>query len=236
MIRNLIFYCYPVRGSVWSWHVPRLLERLEVWNGRRLLVVAIDERTENLSTVFDTFARLDAEVLVRENDPKLGETAHFIDTLGLLESEREDEATFYAHAKGVTRKGAYLEPVLNWSRLMYDANLSRPALVDRKLAESPAVGCLRWEHEPPRRGWCFAGTFFWLRHSALFTRDWRRIDRGFYGVEDYPGAQFEKKESYCLGGSGTTPENLYAGCVDTAFSDRILKAIDEEERQCTKAS
>lgn len=223
MRRNLIFYCYPIRGSVWFWHIPRLIERLPVFNGRRLVVISVDDRTEDPDTVVRAFSPLGAETLIRRNDPKLAETAHFIEALSMVESRRDDEATFYAHAKGVTRKWAEIGAVLGWSGFMYDANLSRPELVDRKLEAFSMVGCLKWKHsDRDRMGWSYAGTFFWARHSALFSRDWRRIDSSNYGVEDYPGLQFPVKDGFCLAGEGTSPLDLYQGCADRKFLDKLM--------------
>jgi hypothetical protein len=235
VLKNLLFYCYPVRGTVWSWHIPRLLEHRRVFTGRKLVAVAIDEKTENPSVVLRTFAPLEAEITFVENDEKKGETAHFVNLLGLLKSEKDDEATFYAHAKGVTRHGQELNGVLNWSWLMYEAALRFPALVEQKLREKAIVGSLRYDHVAPRKGWCYAGTFFWLKHSALFRRDWRRIDDTFYGVEDYPGVQFKPDEGYCLTPSSPSPSDLYAGAITRDFIEKTVEELSKENKKCIRA-
>lgn len=235
MIRNLIFYCYPIRETIWPWHVDRLIERRGAWNGRRIIVVALDDRTDAEWLVRTKFAPLEAEVLVRKNVQKFGEQAHFIDTLELLESQRSDEATFYAHAKGVMRNGPMLVPVQRWSELMYRANLDFPALVERRLQGFGTVGCLRWRHEKPRIGWCWAGTFFWLRHDAIFSRNWMKIDRSVYGVEDYPGRHFEIEEGSCLTDEQVHPIDLYSGIIDNEFISGTVALLAEEEAGCILA-
>jgi hypothetical protein len=236
VIRNLIFYCYPIRETIWPWHVDRLLERRNTWNGRRIVVLALDDRTDKEDVVRAKFAPLEAEILIRKNDSGLAETAHFIDTLALLESKSDDEATFYAHAKGVTRNGPMFVPVQRWSELMYRACLDFPALVERRLGKFGTVGCLRWRHvpHPSRKGWCWAGTFFWVRHGALFTRDWRKIDRAIYGVEDYPSRQFKVEEGYCLTDEQVHPISLYTGIIDEKFIARTVASLATEEAECIR--
>jgi len=235
MVRNLLFYCYPVRGTSWAWHVPRLLEHRRVFTGRKIITVSIDEKTENPNVVLRTISPLEAEVRFVENDEKLGEAAHFVDLLGLVKSEKEDEATFYAHAKGVTRHGKDLVPILNWSWLMYEAALRFPELVDQKLKKAGVVGSLRYQHVAPRSGWCFAGTFFWFKHSALFRRDWKKIDETFYGVEDYPGVQFKLDESHCLTPLSPGPNELYSGAITNEFIEKAVEDLSKENRQCIRA-
>ena len=237
MIRNLLFYCYPVRETIWPWHVDRLLERKSIWNGRRIIVLALDGRTDLESDVRARFEPVEAEILVRKNDPSLGEKAHFIDTLSLLKSTRSDEATFYAHAKGVTRKGPELEAVRSWSSLMYRCCLDFPALIERRLGQFATVGCLRWNHHyHSRTGWCWAGTFFWVRHDALFSRNWKDIDQSKYGVEDYPGRHFKIDEGSCLTMEHVEPVQLYTGTINEQFIKNAAAMLAEEEKLCIPAS
>lgn len=234
MIRNLLFHCYPIKGTVWPWHVSQLLKYQQVWNGRRIVILALDERTAPEDELRAQFAPFDAEILIRRNNPALAETAHFIETLGLLASTRADEATFYAHAKGVTRTQPTQEPVRRWSELMYKATLSFPKVIEHRLSKVGTVGCLRWTHRPTdipfRSGWCWAGTFFWMRHDLLFSRDWRKIEQKVYGVEDYPSWQFSKEESSCLTREQILPHDLYYGAVNDAFTREVMQALETENR------
>jgi hypothetical protein len=232
-LRNLLFHCYPVRETLWPWHVERLLAYRPIWNGRRIVVLALDEKTAPEDELRAAFAPMDAEILVRRNIPALAETAHFVEALGRLASLRSDETTFYAHAKGVTKTEKFREPVRRWTDLLYRATLSFPDLIDRRLELYGTVGCLRWTHlkvKPLRTGWCWAGTFFWVRHDLLFARDWRRIAQEVYGVEDYPSWQFSRDESSCLTREEITPEELYGGIVDKRFIDETMIPLELENR------
>jgi hypothetical protein len=226
VIRNLIFYCYPVKGTVWEWHAEQLKKYKSAWNGRRILVLSLDHMTVPEEKAREHFASLEAEVLIRKNHRHLHETAHFIEALSLLESRRSDEATFYAHAKGITRTGGMLEAMKRWSTLMYEANLSFPELIERKLSTFAAIGCLRWRLDRTPKKWCYAGTFFWLRHDAIFSKNWRDISQEKYGVEDYPGRHLEMRESCCLTLEQVPPISLYEGWIN----EQMIKSTVEKLR------
>ena len=51
MRRNLLFYLYPRKGSIWPWHVEQLLKYRQAWNGRRIVTIAVDESTDTQETV-----------------------------------------------------------------------------------------------------------------------------------------------------------------------------------------
>lgn len=223
MIRNLLFHCYPVKGTIWPWHVEQLLKYRPVWNGRRLIVVVTDHTTDPIDQVLKAFAPLECELFVTRNQSFMSETYHFIEALSILQSDKDDEATFYAHSKGVTRKGA-LEPIVQrWSDIMYRLNLKRPDLVDKRLRQYPTVGSLRIRMPHGGSSWCFAGTFFWLRHDALFSRNWRDVMMERYGVEGYPGRHFKFEESYSFNPECVPPMSLYNGWI----SEDVIKSWEK---------
>jgi hypothetical protein len=200
MRRNLFFHLYPKAKTFWRWHVEQLVRYAPVWNGRRVIVVVTDDWTESQAEVRSQLAPLCAEIFFLPNDMKLGEVRHFVKILSMLESKDPEEATFYAHGKGVSRD-SMLPAIQMWSKAMYDLNLSMPEVIDRKLQVKPAVGAFRVRIQHSGAPWCFAGTFFWLQHSALFSRKWREVEQGRWGVEGYPGRHFKFEESF-----STTPD------------------------------
>ena len=213
MIRNLLFHCYPLKGSVWRWHAEQVAKYLPAWNGRRILVIVEDHLTEKTTDVIEAFKPLEAEVLVRENHRHLHEVAHFIEAFGKLESLNPDEATFYAHAKGVTRRGPDEDAVKTWSDAMYRLCLKRVDLIERRLADYPTVGSLRQTIVHAGASWCFAGTFFWLRHDAIFSRSWQDVAMERYGIEGYPGRHFTIDQSWSMNPEMPTPSMLYNGWI-----------------------
>jgi len=209
MKRNLLFHLYPKKESIWRWHVDRLLEYRSAWNGRRIITVVMDKETESKAVVTEALERLDAEVSFERNDRELGETRLFIETLGRLESRDPDEATFYAHAKGVTRTGKQVDAIRDWCRAMYILNLESIPSIERLLQKYPAIGCFRHAIKHGGSSWCYAGTFFWLKHRDLFMRNWRRIEKSLYGVEGYPGMHFRWGEMGRLTQDNVGPQWLY---------------------------
>ncbi len=218
MKRNLLFHLYPKKESIWRWHVEQLMKYRHVWNARRIVTVVLDNETETPSTVAEALWPLEAEVAFERNDPKLGEARLFLETLGRLRSLDLEEATFYAHGKGVWREKRYTPAMQAWSRAMYVLLLEHPDAVDRLLHRYGAVGCFRHRIQIDISPSCFAGTFFWLRHYDLFTRDWRRIGSGRHGVEGYPGVHFRWEELGSLTPDNLTPQWLY----DTGVTDELI--------------
>jgi len=176
VIRNLVYYVFPIRGSIWNWNVDKVLKYWDGFTGRKIICITTDEATEKAETVKDKFASHGAEFLIDQNDPRLCETKTFIPALSLLESQRGDEITFYAHAKGVTRSGEVLTHVQSWADGMYEVNLRYLDVIDRILSKYSSAGCFL--HESVNHAWSdwhYSGTFFWFKHSALFSKNWKKI-------------------------------------------------------------
>jgi SAM-dependent methyltransferase len=217
MKRNLLYYLYPKKWSIWPWHIEQLLKHQSAFNGRKIIVIAVDNHTVHQNKILPILAPLSAELLWVHNDPGLGETRHFLEKLALLESKDPNEATFYAHAKGVTQSGAWLAGAVSWSKAMYELNLGNVAAVEKALSTYSSLGCFRHLINHAGAPWCYAGTFFWFKHSALFSRTWRKIEQSRFGVEGYIGQHFR------WGQMGTfTPDNvgpvwLYNGGVTDAY-------------------
>jgi hypothetical protein len=220
MKRNLIFYMYPVKGSNWRWHVERLLEYQHAWNGRRIVTVALGDATESRDVVAEALKQFDAEISFERNSGKLGETKFFVEALGMLRSENQGEATFYAHAKGVTRTPKEVKRISGWLKALYVLNLESIPAVERALDWHCAAGAFRHALQHAGSSRCFAGTFFWLKHSDLFSRDWRKINLSFYGVESYPGMHFKWDELYSWTPDNLGPTWLYEGGVTEGLIEK----------------
>lgn len=150
-----------------------------------------------------------------ENNPSLGETAHFLDVLQIVSSVKQDEITFYAHAKGVTpgKSNAEIEAIRIWTDLSYNYCLGDLFRVEAILEEYPCCGCFKKygkHHLPMFVDWHFSGTFFWVKNDALFRHQaWKVIERNRYGVEGYLGQFFKAYEAYCIFGDDPQPSNIY---------------------------
>lgn len=213
MKRNLLFYLYPRKWSIWPWHIEMLLRYKDVWNGRKILIIAEDKHTVQDAKLLPVVIPLGAEIHRVPNHPQLGETRYFLEKLGLLESLNPDEATFYAHSKAVTRTGAWLAGARMWAKAMYTLNLGDIAAVEKMLTFYCAVGCFR--HFLPHAGsrWHYAGTYFWMKHSSIFSRPWSSIEQSRFGVESYLGRHLRWGEMGTLTPDNVGPLWLYNGGV-----------------------
>lgn len=221
MKRNLLYHIYPVAANdEWRHNVERLLRYWGVFNSRKIVGIVHDERTVPVETVQAAFPDDGIEWLIQPNDPHLGEVVTFAEGIERLRSLDPDEATFYAHAKGVLNGCAHanqrspevralIEPsVRRWRNLMYERGLNVPtAKLDAILRAYVSAGSLQvWQgigrHEAPDDPpayWHYAGTFYWLNHMRYFGHHHPtplRINR--WAVEYHLGAMFPKEEGFCF--------------------------------------
>jgi hypothetical protein len=193
-----------VRGTLWHWNVQKIKGFWNVFTGRKIIMIVTDKSTDDPSVVLKELS-FPVESIVQKNDRSLGETKTFMDGLSRLQSLNINEATFYAHAKGVTRNS---EPVKAWADTLYNLNLSVPAAIDILLGNYAVVGALRrpCTHVAPfSHDWFFEGSFYWMKHSELFKRNWRNMLHGYYGTEHYPGLQFREEETYSIFNKARSP-------------------------------
>jgi len=204
--RNLIYHVYAHKQNpAWVANLKQIKRRWGLFNGRKIISVAIDRDTYRSSDV-RRFLGDDAEYLEVRNDPVLRETVSFPLLLSIIKSYRPDEATFYAHAKGSspTRRDAMEKPegIMYWRNSMYHRNLDDWPLVHRNLVKYPMVGIFKinwstwkvdqfgWNFYPSglySGEWMFAGTFFWFRHDATFANPYAMHPADDnYGVEAWP--------------------------------------------------
>lgn len=217
MKRNLLYYLYPRTSSVWRWHIEQLQKYWGAFNGRKIIVIAADQHTKASQKVLPVLAPLNAELVWVNNDPALGETKHFLEKLSLLESRDPQEATFYAHAKGVTQTGPWLAGAVSWSKGMYDLNLGNISAVEKALSLHSAVGCFKHLMNHGGARWHYSGTFFWFKHSTLFSRNWRSIEQSRFGVEGYIGRHLRWGEMGAFTPDNVGPVWLYRGGVTDAY-------------------
>jgi Glycosyl transferase family 2/Glycosyltransferase family 25 (LPS biosynthesis protein) len=195
--RNLIYHIWPkAKTAVWRWNVHQLLERIDQFGGVRSIGVVLSEDSATLDEVKEAFGatRID-NWIVDQNDPQLGEVVTFPKLLATL--PQDDSITFYGHAKGVS----YDDPnkTRDWSKMLYEVCLDDPAYVAASLDQFPVSGpfvrAIPWDGGP-KNEWFFSGSFFWFRNSDVFTkRDWSKINPDRWGVECWPGSQFERSEA-----------------------------------------
>src|SRR5436190_6007055 len=155
-------------------NVERLNRYAGVFNGRRIVLLKTGKGLHPPEIAKEAFG-FDTEFIEVANDPELGEVAGFIDALRLLASEDPNEATFYAHTKGVTRAySSQLTSVRLWRNKMYEKCLGDISVVEEALSKYGCAGCFKVnkgifnESSSLNVPFHFSGTFFWLNHAKLF--------------------------------------------------------------------
>ncbi len=212
-IRHLTYHVYP-RGEIWRWNIAHLKRRLSLFNGRRIVAVAVDGESDRLEDVQAALgADMDIEYIHVANDKNRREmTTHplLLERMADLVSPRD--ATFYGHAKGI---GSSLvgDGVRRWAEEMYVGCLDYWPAVQASLRDYAAVGIFRRRSRHPPGvpiHWHYAGSFRWLRNADIYAREWRRIDQEWVGPETYPGLHLHYDESCCLYGEfASGPTGMY---------------------------
>jgi len=199
--RHLLYHLWPVRGSTWRWNVEQLLQRIDLFNGRRIVAIVSDERTEDIAVVRAAFAGHGVSFIERPNSAH-GESDTFPLMLAELAREHPDDLSFYAHAKGVKYEPQWPPAVRRWAEVQYAVSLDRWPEVRAHLERHAMTGLLRRTGRYANHGhvgdWHYSGTFFWFRHDAVFRRAWQDVPRFYGGVEAWPGMLFAPEEASCL--------------------------------------
>ena len=199
--RNLLYHIWPVRGSQWKWNLEQLLRRVEVFNGRRLVSIVTDERSEPAEAVQAALAGHGFEFVIARNDER-GEAINFAQMLRMVASSDADELTFYGHAKGVKYEPNIPLPIRRWSEVQYQVVLDDWLTVREQLQRYAMTGPFkRYGRFNPHHNladWHYSGTYFWVRHAHLFARDYQNIPQFYGGVETWPGTVFRKEETGCV--------------------------------------
>jgi hypothetical protein len=238
--RHLTYFVCPVAGNgVWQKNVRQLLDRVGLFDGKRVCVVATAQSGFKTRFPFPgkaESARLDppdavrallephgVEVLEVANDPGRGESVAFKTLWGAVERFRgAADVTFYAHAKGVT----YPDPddrVHRWAGLLYRANLDFWPLVRAQFRKGRlTVGTLKRVNPGPGGRHHYSGTFFWWKNRAVLTRNWEACGRNWGGVELWPGVVASPKEAGCLFEEEPHDRTAY----DPQWTDELCKRFE----------
>jgi hypothetical protein len=191
--------------GVWTHHLDALAERWHLFNGHKVISIALDKSTASVDTVMkECFQRGITwdKVFPAPNKPKLGETLFWERKIEWILSHdiSENDVMFYCHSKGV-RERTNNDAVRAWTDMMYSSNLDYWPLVERVLRDHLFAGSFKhhtaYRHAGNHR-WHYSGTFFWVRLLELMSRKPKAIYEGYVGVEAYPGLKAKNKEGGVL--------------------------------------
>jgi hypothetical protein len=199
--RNLMYHVWPVYGSMWRWNIEQLKKRLDLFNGRRLITIVHDNRSERPAVVERALEGWGCEFIIARNQPS-GEAATFPAMLRRIASRDTNDVTFYAHAKGVKYEPDVPPNIRRWAEMSYRAALDDWQAVGAQLERFAVTGPFRrfgrFSAHRNLCDWHYHGTFFWMRHAHVFTKDCFRVPPFYCGVEAWPGLHFTRDEGGCL--------------------------------------
>lgn len=199
--RNLLYHIWPVAGSMWKWNLDQLLQRIELFNGHRVMSIVHDQRSVTPDEVQQAVAGHGFRFVIARNDER-GEAINFAEMLRLIASRDPNEITFYGHAKGVKYEPDIPLPIRRWSEVQYQVVLDDWLTVREQLQRYAMTGPFkrygRFEPHHNLADWHYSGTYFWVRHAHLFAREHQNIPQFYGGVETWPGTVFRKEETACV--------------------------------------
>jgi hypothetical protein len=239
---NLLMHLLPVAANNnWKWNLKELKKRDHLFNSKKVLAIAIDERSNvggrNLKTVsadeviaYSRCIGLEWDVVEAfPNDQHLREVATFEWLMSNVVSIDPNEITFFCQGKAVTHSDDSI--TVKWGQVMYDSCLDDFSSVVKALETFSIAGSLRRFGEfttPNNNRWHYSGTFFWFRNDDVFkTQKWKTIDREFFGVESWPGLMFKPEESACLFGDNVGSLYEPSAWVQLEEKSRVWKECRE---------
>lgn len=197
----MIYHIWPVRGSIWKWNLDQLKQRIDIFNGRRIVGIVHDSRSEPLESVKEYLSGHGCEFIVADNDDR-GQSITFQAMMHEVASLNPNEVTFYAHAKGVKYEPIFPTALKNWVDALYRVTLDDWKMVWQQLECFAITGPFKmFGRFPAHRflgDWHYSGAFFWMRNSDVFTRKWDDVQQFYFGVELWPGVIFSVDEGGCL--------------------------------------
>jgi hypothetical protein len=199
--RNLIYHVWPVRESIWQWNLDQLKSRLDLFNGRRIMGITYDDRSESPEAVQDYFQGHGFEFVIQKNDGR-GEAITFPLMMEKAVSHDPNEVTFYGHAKGVRHGRSITLPVRRWCEVQYRVALDNWPAVRDHLQQWAMTGPFkmlgRFQSHQNLADWHYSGTYFWMRNAHVFSRNYQNVPQFYGGVETWPGIMFRRDETACL--------------------------------------
>lgn len=199
-VRNLIYHVYPMKRSrgCWEWNLDQLIQRIDLFNGKRIVAIAHDKNAEKSIEVQRILQDYVDDFLILKNSSGRAEGASFVPLMERVESLDKNEVTFRAHAKGVSRDPVTFPTIRGWTEAMYATCLDDWATVESQLKDNAVTGSFRRLQRLGRSHWHYSGSFYWFRNHDVFNREWRVTKNKRYDVEAWPGIMFSLDNAGCL--------------------------------------
>lgn len=200
--RHLAYYVCPFHGTgTWQRNLDRLIPRMGLFNGKRVVAVATGVGLDPPGAVEEYLSGLNIEVVRVVNDPRhfgLREVVAWEPLWSRMPGGPQD-VTFFAHAKAVTRPWNPGVTCHTWASIMYETLLDYWPVVEGVLREKALAGPFKKVgfgfSDMPDCKWHYSGTFLWVRNAELFRRDWKAIPEVWYATEAFWGVLYDANEA-----------------------------------------
>lgn len=202
MVKNLIYFCYLKNskiGEFTTYHLSLINKYLHLFDGQRLVKIAVDDLRIDNSHLKNLFKRCDVEIV--KNHPKHRESEYFIESI--KEIKNKNSLTFFAHNKGGSNEYSDDAHKL-WVLSMYFFNLEAPYLkqTEKGLNKDKVFsGILRKTVKCPpwvRSAWHYSGDFYWFHTGKLLEiPGWDNFTKGKFAMESFPGKKVSLDKSMC---------------------------------------
>ena len=204
-VRHLCYHIYPARlegGDCWRRNVAALRERISLFNGRRVIGVAIGPHTDRMDAVERAFAGTGAELLEVRNAPSMRECTTLVKMYEKVSGfVGPEHVTLHGHAKGITSE-SWATGVRSWVESLYELCLDYWPRVEMMLQTFPIVGPYFREWTDwtvpgfvSNSTWHYSGAWRWFRNADMFSREWRYVEPFWCGSESHPSMVFGEKEA-----------------------------------------
>jgi hypothetical protein len=215
MKRNLIYYCYFENGEINEFtklNLELLNRYCNLFNGQKIIKIALDDLTKDYSNLVDLFQGFDVEVL--QNNKENRESEYFIESV--KEIKDTNSITFFAHNKGGSNRPES-DVIKLWLFSMYFFNLEPMYLLtiqDQLSNDKIFSGIMQITTPCPPwvvSDWHYSGTFFWFNTQKLLSiENWDIMEKNRFAVESYPGSKIKQDKSHVTMCSANFNFNTYS--------------------------
>lgn len=227
-VKNLIFHVWPNKRGLWRMSISDIMSRIDMFNGKVCVGIAIDSDAEDPEEVVKAFdGRID-EVFVSENKGD-GEMHSFPKLLQSVESVDDQHVTFYCHSKATQYDVRSELSVCGqlWGDVMRETCLDYWDIVESTLETKAMAGSFKkvgFSFPGIPSDWHYSGTHYWFRNKDVAIRKKQMSETEWHGTEIWPSVFFRVHQAGTIFYDGTSPElNLYSSAY---WRNKVSPALD----------
>ena len=186
---NFIYHLYPLYSHpMMKIHFNYLTKYINLFNNNIFISICCDDNYEaHLSKIKSILNNDKINFLYVKNEKNKGEGNSFNNLISKIKSSNLNEYTFYAHSKGLSKRGNVIENISIWTELMYIYNLSNIDTViytNSNFGGIFKINSINFPY-PVTSNWHYSGSFYWIKQNIL-NRSFNYYNH-YYISEAFPG-------------------------------------------------